>query len=333
MDDNLKKLLNNQHLGDIAPQLCDFSLEEQNAATEAQGVQPSTPSDYVPVLGKSVTIIVACVIINEYDEILMMQEAKQSCAGKWYLPAGRMEKGETVIEAARREVFEETGLNVNVTTILGLEAAGGSWFRFVLTGEITGGQLKTPAQADKESLQAKWIQNVQELSLRANDILNLISLARAYKNRGTNLWHNEILPVTNSHHKNFLRVIAVIRKRSSNSLNVLVSEKNSQHFPTVEIHPAKSLHSTLRKFMIEIFGSDLPQHRPHGILTVEHQPSPMPHTTDGICISILVAFRPPMEEVAIIGKCVWHELPKNLEVSIGRMLNNKNTTIPLNVVR
>ena len=33
--------------------------------------------------------------------------------------------------------------------------AGGSWYRFVVTGEVTGGRLKTPADADKESLQVR----------------------------------------------------------------------------------------------------------------------------------------------------------------------------------
>lgn len=80
-----QKLLNviaGQDLGDITQELCDFSLEEQNATAEAQGVQPSAASDFVPVLGKTVTYIVACVLFNENNEVLAMQEAKQSCAGK-----------------------------------------------------------------------------------------------------------------------------------------------------------------------------------------------------------------------------------------------------------
>ncbi|KAG8297181.1 8-hydroxy-dADP phosphatase activity protein [Homalodisca vitripennis] len=36
------------------------------------------------------------VLYNEDGEILMMQEAKSSCAGQWYLPAGRMEPGEDI---------------------------------------------------------------------------------------------------------------------------------------------------------------------------------------------------------------------------------------------
>ncbi|XP_073815000.1 8-oxo-dGDP phosphatase NUDT18 isoform X2 [Musca autumnalis] len=337
IEQKLLSLIAGQDLGDITQELCDFSLEEQNATAEAQGIQPTAASDFVPVLGKTVTYIVACVLFNENNEVLAMQEAKQSCAGKWYLPAGRMEKNESICEAAVREVFEETGLNCKITTLLAIEAAGGSWFRFVLTGTVTGGVLKTPAQADSESLQAKWIQNIQELPLRSNDILNLIEIGKSYTSRHQSpqpiLWHSEVLPTKYSHHKNYLRVVAVIRKRSTNALNVLVSEKNVHHFPTVEVHPQRSLHSTLRKFMVELFGAELPQHRPHGILSVEHCPSAPPHTTDGICLNVLVVFRPPLEEVALIGKCTWHELSKTLEEKLGRILCSKNSTIPLNVIR
>ena len=54
----------------------------------------------------------------------MMQEAKSSCAGQWYLPAGRMEPGEDISEAAQREVLEETGLHFQLTTLLMIESAG-----------------------------------------------------------------------------------------------------------------------------------------------------------------------------------------------------------------
>jgi hypothetical protein len=44
----------------------------------------------------NVCYIVCGVLINEQDDILMMQEAKPSCCGQWYLPAGRMEVNETI---------------------------------------------------------------------------------------------------------------------------------------------------------------------------------------------------------------------------------------------
>ena len=44
--------------------------------------------------------------------------------GQWYLPAGRMEPGEEITEAAIREVKEETGLDFEPSTLLSVEAAG-----------------------------------------------------------------------------------------------------------------------------------------------------------------------------------------------------------------
>lgn len=330
---NLTRLLDGNHLDELTSDLCDFTLADQNAATEAQGVQPSAPSDFQPQLGVSVNYIVACVMINEDGAILMMQEAKKSCAGKWYLPAGRMERGETIVEAGVREVFEETGLNVEITTLLGVECAGGSWFRFVVTGTVIGGELKTPARADKESLQAKWVHDLNELSLRANDIIPLIEMAKRYYQRltGGSVWHTEMLPAKQQHTQNYLRLVIAIKKRSTNKVHVLVSERNSYHFPTVEIHPGRSVHSTLRKFMIELFGAELPQHRPDGILSVEHNAASGQH--DGICLTVLVAFRPPLEEVSLIGKCIWHELSPELGQRLCAMLGSKHATLALHVVR
>ncbi|RZC43170.1 NUDIX domain containing protein [Asbolus verrucosus] len=174
---SVEKVLDGLPLDGEESEICDFSLEEQNAALESQGVCPSVGPNFKPVLGETLTYIVAVVVINDDGEVLMMQEAKESCAGKWYLPAGRMEKGETICAAGEREVLEETGLVVQCTTLLMVECAGGLWIRYVLTGVVTGGALKTPADADKESLQAKWIGNLAELTLRATDITELIDRA------------------------------------------------------------------------------------------------------------------------------------------------------------
>jgi ADP-ribose pyrophosphatase YjhB (NUDIX family) len=45
---------------------------------------------------------------------------KRSDCGLWGLPGGRIEAGESVREAAVREVKEETGLNIEITQLLGV---------------------------------------------------------------------------------------------------------------------------------------------------------------------------------------------------------------------
>ncbi|CAK1555116.1 unnamed protein product [Leptosia nina] len=329
VDVNINKLLEGLGLDGEDNDFCDFSIADQNSVAESQGITPTTPSNFKPVLGSNVTYVVACVILNEKNEILMMQEAKESCAGKWYLPAGRMEKDETIVQAATREVLEETGLNCKPETLLVVETAGGTWYRFVLTGKVTGGELKTPAKADSESLQAKWIANLDEISLRANDILHLIERAKMYKqSRPGDSWHKTILPALTPHSKDLLRLIVLIKKKSTNRMHVLLSEKSAMHFPTCEINPAKSVHSTLRRFMVEMFGADVAQHRPLGLFNVEADPS-----AHGCCLTLLVVFRPALEEVPLIGKCVWHELSQDIEKSLASIVSRKNSTIELHVVR
>ncbi|CAH0399830.1 unnamed protein product [Chilo suppressalis] len=329
IDSNLTKLLDGLGLEGEENDFCDFTIADQNSVAESQGITPTTPSNFKPVLGGNVTYVVACVLLNDDNEVLMMQEAKESCAGKWYLPAGRMEKEETIIQATVREVLEETGLQCNPKTLLVVETAGGMWYRFVLTGEVIGGHIKTPANADKESLQAKWVSNLQEITLRSNDIVHLIDKAKLYKQNYKNgLWHRNILPALVPHVKDLLRLIVVIKKRSTNTLHVLLSEKTTIHFPTCEINPAKSLHSTLRRFMVEMFGADVGQHRPLGLLNVEADPA-----TDGLCLTLLVVFRAPLEEVPMIGKCIWQELSRDNENRLLSIITSKNMAIELHVVR
>ena len=52
--------------------------------------------DLSPVLGFNVCYVVVGVVIED-GKVLMIQEAKPSCRGRWYLPAGRVEKKESLV--------------------------------------------------------------------------------------------------------------------------------------------------------------------------------------------------------------------------------------------
>lgn len=77
-------------------------------------------------------------IFSPQDEVLLIQEAKKECHGSWYLPAGRMEPEETIVEALLREVKEEAGLHCEPLTLLSVEERGPSWIRFVFLIRPTG---------------------------------------------------------------------------------------------------------------------------------------------------------------------------------------------------
>ncbi|KAF2351697.1 NUDIX hydrolase domain-like [Trinorchestia longiramus] len=235
-------------------------------------------------------------------------------------------------DAAKREVLEETGLEVSITTLLMVECASGSWFRFVVTGNVTGGSLKTPAQADSESLQAMWVTNLEDLSLRGNDIHSLVQRARQHSSTDRALWHSPLLPVSRPATKMLLRLLIAVRKKANNRMCVLVSDKTSTHLPTTEISPVRSLHYTLKKYMTEIFGAELPPHRPQGVLSCELLTSPQPGTHDGFVLTVLVPVRTPLETITIIDKYSWVELPKALGEDLLLRLE-KNMIVPLNVIR
>lgn len=154
----------------------------------------------------------AAVIFNEKEEILMIQEAKRSCAGEWYLPAGRVEPNETFEDAVKREVVQETGLEFEPITLLKVESSHGTWFRLVYTGLITGGQLKTVAKADQESIQATYVSDITKLSLRSQDCLKLIDLGRDYL-KHKDEWHSPQLVIQRAVPNVFLRLLIAARSK------------------------------------------------------------------------------------------------------------------------
>jgi 8-oxo-dGTP diphosphatase len=52
------------------------------------------------------------IVVLKGDSVLLVRRGKPPNAGSWTLPGGAQELGETTAEAARRELKEETGLEV-----------------------------------------------------------------------------------------------------------------------------------------------------------------------------------------------------------------------------
>ena len=95
-------------------------------------------------------------IIEKDNKILMVKEAKKKCYGKWNVPAGHLEDGETIFEGAIREIFEETGCKVrlkNVLPIINKELENVTFLLITFTTEL----LEENISFNKEEiLDIKW---------------------------------------------------------------------------------------------------------------------------------------------------------------------------------
>jgi 8-oxo-dGTP diphosphatase len=58
------------------------------------------------------------IVVWRGDEILLVRRAKPPRLGEWSIPGGAQSLGETVFEAAIREVLEETGVSIRPTGII-----------------------------------------------------------------------------------------------------------------------------------------------------------------------------------------------------------------------
>lgn len=98
---------------------------------------------------------VAVLAHGENDDILAL-----NLDGNYRLPGGFMDKDEDLKEAARREVKEETGFEVEVTRLLDVErnGSGGPEIFFeaeVVRGEKDGSWEGKPEFIDKEKIEHK----------------------------------------------------------------------------------------------------------------------------------------------------------------------------------
>ncbi len=102
-------------------------------------------------------ILAASAVVTDNDgRFLLVKRGHQPAQGLWSLPGGSVEDGETLAQAAVREVKEETGLDIatgDEVWLIHVELAHGRHYEVhAFAATVTGGVLGAGDDADD----AKW---------------------------------------------------------------------------------------------------------------------------------------------------------------------------------
>jgi 8-oxo-dGTP diphosphatase len=96
------------------------------------------------------------VLLDDAGRLLLIRRANEPGRGRWSVPGGRVEAGETDHQAVIREIAEETGLAVEITRRLGdVQRGGPNEAVFDIHDyrcRVTGGTLRAGDDADD----ARW---------------------------------------------------------------------------------------------------------------------------------------------------------------------------------
>jgi ADP-ribose pyrophosphatase YjhB (NUDIX family) len=94
------------------------------------------------------------VVVWRADQVLLIKRGRPPRQHEWSLPGGRQELGETVADAAQREVYEETGIVVEIRDVVAVvdlidrDADGQVRFHYTLIDLLAEWRAGEPVAAD-----------------------------------------------------------------------------------------------------------------------------------------------------------------------------------------
>lgn len=123
-------------------------------------------------------LAVSAAIVRD-GKVLAVRRARKPAIELYTLPGGAVETGETLHDAVRREIREETGLDIEPIALAGHreaiipDATGAVKHHFVIlcfASRLTGGELKLNDELDD----ARWLRPAELAALKTTDGLGEI---------------------------------------------------------------------------------------------------------------------------------------------------------------
>ena len=115
---------------------------------------------------------VGAIVLHE-GRVLLVKRGRAPGLDLWSVPGGLVELGETTVEAACREVAEETGLKVRIAGVVGLldrvtrDAEGRVRYHWVLVDYLAVPESTETLRAGSDAAEVRWgtIDEVERLPI------------------------------------------------------------------------------------------------------------------------------------------------------------------------
>ncbi|WP_039903151.1 NUDIX hydrolase [Acetobacter tropicalis] len=125
-------------------------------------------------------------VVRRGSDFLLVRRANPPDAGLWGFPGGRIEAGETLLQAAERELLEETGMCAKATHVadvfdsLHYGPDGALLFHYIIIAVCcteSAPTLQTPCAGD-DALEARWFSHKDMTALGAAASKRVATLAK-----------------------------------------------------------------------------------------------------------------------------------------------------------
>ncbi len=128
------------------------------------------------------TIGVSAIIFDNTEKVLLIKRGQAPAFGQWHAPGGRLEPGENMVGACKREVEEETGIcGIEIDCLLAVVERRVEGFHYVIMdflAHLSDSSLTIPVAAD-DVLDARWVAESELFELElAEGLLPILQRAR-----------------------------------------------------------------------------------------------------------------------------------------------------------
>ena len=127
---------------------------------------PSNQRPTAPQLGVGAVVFHA-------DAVLLVQRRNPPCAEEWAIPGGKVRLGETLQQAAEREILEETGIHIRAGEpvyafdLIEHDAAGKVRWHYAII-DLQADYIEGEIRAADDAVSAAWLRPQDLAGIRVN---------------------------------------------------------------------------------------------------------------------------------------------------------------------